>query len=103
MFLGITFTKRLWNIFQMEEEMAQQLKSAVSQSGKSYGLTGNTKRTTPRNHSKDREARENWLQRRKDRPVQLTSPEPGHVVGWVWLKVGFNTLDTLEELIEDGD
>ena len=86
----------------LEVEMAEtQLKQAVSQSGKTYSLTGATKRTKPRNHSKDREARELYLNRKNDRPVQLTSPSTEHVVGWAWTKVGVNTLTDLEESIEE--
>ena len=83
--------------------MEQQLKTAVSQSGKTYGLTGNTKRTRPRNHSKDREAREAWLRRKEDRPIQVTSDEEGHVVGYVWIRVDMETVTQLEDIIEDGD
>jgi len=75
----------------------EQLKTAVSQSGKTYGLTGGTKRTKPRNHSKDREARESWLKRKEFRPVQIPSPEAGHVVGWLWIRVSEETLVELQE------
>jgi hypothetical protein len=103
MFLGITFTRKPCSISQMEVIMDHPLKSAVSQSGKSYGLTPNTKRTKPRNHSKDREAREAWLERSKYRPVQITAPTSEHVVGWNWPKVDETTLVHLEDDIDGGD
>jgi hypothetical protein len=103
MFLGTTFTRRLWNTFQMEDLMAEQLKTAVSQSGKTYGLTGNTKRTSPRNHSKDREAREAWLKRAELRPVQITAPTKDHVVGWDWPKVDETTITNLENILDEDE
>lgn len=78
-----------------------QLKQAVSQSGVSYPLTGNTKRTTPRNHQKDREAREKYESRSKDRPVQVTAPTNDHVVGWNWPKVSTKTIEQIEEEIDE--
>ena len=75
----------------------EPMKTAVSQSGNHYSLTGRTKRVTPRNHAKDREAREAWFKRKELRPVQITSPDPGHVIGWLWIRVGEETLVELQE------
>ena len=81
--------------------MAEPLKTAISQSGKHYPLTGNTQRTQPRNHSKDREAREAWFNRKKDRPTQLTSGEIGHVVGYIWIRVSEDTILQVEEMMDE--
>ncbi len=48
-----------------------------------------------------RQARKVYDDRKKNRPIQLTSPNPEHVVGWVWTKVDVHTLSELEESIEE--
>ena len=72
--------------------MNEPMKSAISQSGKHYPLTPNTRRFVPRNHAKDREAREHYESRASRRPIQITAPTSEHVIGWNWPKVSEATL-----------